>query len=272
MQIIYEINFLLDIWNQKANLFAFLYILLKRYIMVYRKLLKMFCKNCGKQVNDGAVFCPYCGTKLQPVQYTQTAVSMQTSKKQSDSGNKSLMLPIIIAAAGILVVAGGIFFVLHINNMADEKHVVEEAAKDNEPEQTDAQYDFSFEEDEQDIASDTNEIDISQQEDVESDEVEEVREAEEEMSQYILPNSDSTYLTKSDLYGLTQEECRLARNELYARHGRKFDDEGLQEYFNSKDWYQGYVEPSDFNDSVLNEYEIANRDLIVQYEEEMGYR
>ncbi len=24
----------------------------------------MFCHNCGKQVNDGAGFCPYCGTRL----------------------------------------------------------------------------------------------------------------------------------------------------------------------------------------------------------------
>ncbi len=89
---------------------------------------------------------------------------------------------------------------------------------------------------------------------------------------YILPDSDCTYLSKSDLYGLSAEECRLARNELYARHGRFFDDEGIQAYFNSKDWYTGRIAPSDFEESMLNDYEVYNRDLIVSYEEEMGYR
>lgn len=89
---------------------------------------------------------------------------------------------------------------------------------------------------------------------------------------YILPNSDSRYLDKSDLDGLSADECRLARNELYARHGRMFDDEGLQAYFNSKDWYSGRIKPSDFQESMLNDYEVYNRDLIVSYEKEKGYR
>lgn len=90
--------------------------------------------------------------------------------------------------------------------------------------------------------------------------------------EYILPESGSRYLSESDLQGLSKEECRIARNEIFARHGRKFDDEELQEYFNSCSWYTGTIAPEDFDDSVLNEYEIANRDLIVTYEQEKGYR
>ncbi len=89
---------------------------------------------------------------------------------------------------------------------------------------------------------------------------------------YILPYSDRRYLSESDLYGLSKEECRLARNELYARHGRLFDDEELQAYFNRKDWYYGRISPADFQESVLNDYEFYNRDLIVTYEKEKGYR
>lgn len=37
-------------------------------------------------------------------------------------------------------------------------------------------------------------------------------------SAYILPNSDTKLLTKDDLKGLTSEECKIARNEIYARH------------------------------------------------------
>lgn len=115
--------------------------------------------------------------------------------------------------------------------------------------------------------------------DRENDEVEEDWENEEneleedlDNNDDIFPLSSSSYLDESDLDGLSKEECRIARNEIYARHGRMFTDEALQSYFDSKDWYDGYIEPEDFDESVLNEYEISNRNLIVEYETEMGYR
>lgn len=90
--------------------------------------------------------------------------------------------------------------------------------------------------------------------------------------EYILAGSDSRYIIKSELQGFTAEQCRLARNEIYARHGRRFDDEYLQDYFSSKDWYIPTVDTNEFEESLLNSYEIANRDLIVEYERECGYR
>lgn len=89
---------------------------------------------------------------------------------------------------------------------------------------------------------------------------------------YILADSGTELLTMEDLKGLSAEECKIARNEIYARHGRKFDDEALRAYFESRDWYYGTIDSGDFNESDLSETEIANRDLIVQYEEEKGYR
>ena len=64
----------------------------------------------------------------------------------------------------------------------------------------------------------------------------------------------------------------MARNEIYARHGRMFEDESLQKYFENFDWYYPTIQPDDFNESMLNDYEIFNRDLIVEYETEQGYR
>lgn len=89
--------------------------------------------------------------------------------------------------------------------------------------------------------------------------------------EYILPDSDSRYLTEDDLTGLNAEQCRLARNEIYARHGRRFLDAGLQRYFDSCSWYSGTIDPADFSDSVFNEYERANSRLIVEYERAHGY-
>ena len=87
--------------------------------------------------------------------------------------------------------------------------------------------------------------------------------------EYIFPNSDSAYLTRDQVAALTPEQLRLARNEIYARHGRIFQDEGLAAYFSSKSWYQPLYDGASFDalgDSILNEYEIANRDLIQEYE------
>lgn len=83
---------------------------------------------------------------------------------------------------------------------------------------------------------------------------------------YIFPNSSTTYLTRADLAGLSQEQLRLARNEIYARHGRKFKTKELQDYFNSKSWYTGTIESNAFKDDYLNAYEKENIKLIQSLE------
>lgn len=89
---------------------------------------------------------------------------------------------------------------------------------------------------------------------------------------YVLPNSSSSYVSMDELEKLSAQECRIARNELYARHGRMFEDQSLQTYFDSKSWYHGRIAPSDFPENLLNAFEAYNRDLIVRFEIEKGYR
>ena len=88
---------------------------------------------------------------------------------------------------------------------------------------------------------------------------------------YVLPESNSRYISEEELYGLSAEQLRIARNEIYARHGRLFNDYSLQAYFNAKSWYSGTVEPESFTEDWLNEYEVANRDLIIAYEASREY-
>ncbi len=87
---------------------------------------------------------------------------------------------------------------------------------------------------------------------------------------FILEHSSTRLVTASELEKLNLEELRIARNEIYARHGRKFKDKDLQDYFNSKSWYRGTIEPDKFNDNSLSEIEIKNRDLIQEYEKKIG--
>ena len=90
-------------------------------------------------------------------------------------------------------------------------------------------------------------------------------------SEFILPDSSTRVLDKSELAGFSAEQCRLARNEIYAKHGRMFDDAGLQNYFNSRSWYHGTIPADRFSDTMLSDIEIQNRNLIITYEKEMGY-
>jgi len=84
---------------------------------------------------------------------------------------------------------------------------------------------------------------------------------------YILPYSNTRKLTMADIKNLTKKERRLARNEIYARHGRRFLDKKLQKYFNSKSWYHGTIEPENFVDSEhLSKLERKNAKFILKHE------
>lgn len=75
---------------------------------------------------------------------------------------------------------------------------------------------------------------------------------------YILPQSSERLLTDSDVDGMSYEELQMAINEIYARHGRKFSSQSVQNYFDGQSWYQGTVEPDDFSDSVFSQIESQN--------------
>lgn len=94
-------------------------------------------------------------------------------------------------------------------------------------------------------------------------------EEDSEEDEYILPYSDTEKVTKADLEYLTKEQCRIARNEIYARHGRRFNDKKLQAYFDKQSWYFGSVEADEFDESVLNSVEKANAKFILKYENKL---
>ncbi len=89
---------------------------------------------------------------------------------------------------------------------------------------------------------------------------------------YIIDDSDSRYLYVEDLEELSAEELFYARNEIYARCGRLFSDEGLQSYFDAKEWYHGTIPPEEFTEDMLNDYERVNTVFIRDYEVEKGYQ
>lgn len=90
--------------------------------------------------------------------------------------------------------------------------------------------------------------------------------------EYVFADSSEYELYEGDCDGLTALECRIAKNEIYARHGRKFKDEALQNYFESCSWYNGTIEPEDFTEDMLSDTEISNLQTIGSYESYMGFQ
>ena len=88
----------------------------------------------------------------------------------------------------------------------------------------------------------------------------------DESGDYVISDSDSRVLQESELLNLTPLQLKLARNEIYARHGRKFTDQTLQDYFNSKPWYTPTIDAGKFTDDMLNPVEKQNVKTIADVE------
>ncbi len=85
--------------------------------------------------------------------------------------------------------------------------------------------------------------------------------------EFVFPYSGIDVLEDWEIANLSDYELRIAINEIYARHGRRFKDKELQSYFNSLSWYAGIYDPEDFDkiqDSLLSETEKKNINKLVK--------
>lgn len=79
----------------------------------------------------------------------------------------------------------------------------------------------------------------------------------------LLPQSNDRNLTTGDLAGFTNWRLTLARNEIYARHGRPFNNASIRAYFNNTGWYSPN---SNFRESWLSQTEQRNAAFIRDYQ------
>lgn len=78
-----------------------------------------------------------------------------------------------------------------------------------------------------------------------------------------MDNFQTVALTEDKLTGLTLLDLRILREEFFARHGKKFDEPGIRDYFNWRDWYK----PAKNQKAIkLNTIEQKNVDLLAAYE------
>lgn len=194
----------------------------------------MKCSNCGREIKKEERFCPYCGSE-----------NKKTKKK-----NKWLtgVMGLIVVCIILGIVAGA----MNSNKKEDaKKDTASNTEKATEKQTTAASTKTAAS---TETASTKQTKNNTQDADDQQDET--------ENSEYILPESDTRYVEQDEIDQLTKNEVRLAINEIYARHGRIFENSELREYFESKDWYDGMIEPEDFDEDVLNQYEKANVKLL----------
>ena len=88
---------------------------------------------------------------------------------------------------------------------------------------------------------------------------------------YVLPDSDKVVYGTTELEELSDDELYYARNELFARHGAKFEDEDLSKHFNSMRWYRA-IEPKldEYGSGILNLVEATNAATLRRIELDRG--
>ena len=128
-------------------------------------------------------------------------------------------------------------------------YVDELAAQENPNE-----YEYEYEYDTEPVLQYDSDLEEQQR----IDEEWEWRSAKMELQKYVIYDSDVRNLTYDDIKYLSKDDIRLAKNEIYARHGYIFKSDDLKEYFNQRWWYTPQYTSDTFDESVFNEYEKHN--------------
>lgn len=205
----------------------------------------VYCPKCGAKEKEFSKFCSQCGTEI-PLYNSKLTEGKMIWEKNTKVPTKMLENIYYIGIAVLCVWSVFLFNSFLKSNISSVNEASNEVITEKK-EQESKQINPKKQTKEDNVnASDTLRKSLPTN-------------LEKE---YILPRSSSDYLKEEDLQGLDQATLRLARNEIYAKHGRKFETEDLNQYFTSKSWYHGYLSQEEFDDSVLNEYEKANLDLI----------
>lgn len=259
----------------------------------------MFCCRCGKEIENGSRFCVFCGEEQISIQSGSAERSVIYKKpevmkcpyckaiieddsvfcpvcgKHLDGGKANRRkAPIIGIGVCILLVVICVSCVLFLKQK-EEKEQWEFSSKKAEV------YDVpevKKQEDEtkQDVKNENNtDIDKERGEEEQDKESEKMKEKPddkklennmEQETEYILEMSNSKYLTDTDVSSLSIKEINYAKNEIYARHGRRFQSKELQDYFDTKTWYIGKYSPEEFDNkysiNVLSDVEKKNAEFL----------
>lgn len=212
-----------------------------------------FCGHCGAAIPAGAGVCPMCGTPADPNAgngiYTDGYYggSYPYGEKTRKNGLPKSVIA-VIAAAAAAVAAAAVFGFIWLSRDSDSggdtgRTAAAETERAAAPTET----------------AETSTVPPS------------YTYAPSASGGYIFP-SDSRYITQADLDSRSRDEVRMILNEMYAKHGYIFSLEQYRQYFEAQPWYRGTTTNQDVAAASFNQYETANKDFIIKYEEAHGWR
>lgn len=228
----------------------------------------MKCKRCGAKIEKGTYFCDKCGQSIGTVSEIQEYMQAESKKK------KLCIWSVILAVLIVLGVGYNVF-----NHMSGGNQTVLSSKPTAEPMQTpqtvlpqntsEPADNIVAEPTAEPVAEPTVEPTQEPTPEPTAEPVPTEKPAKENV--YLYP-SDTTEFTREYLESLDRIQARLARNELYARHGMVFGIRELQKYFAKQEWY----EPDyDITENQIYEgfsdIERKNHRMIVEYEKEKGW-
>ncbi len=250
----------------------------------------MFCTNCGAQISDDVKFCTNCGTPVAAGTSADSGTGGQASSDRtvmmpsaaqpapggavapaapggyaysartgSSHGSHGLAVVAVIMSMLAVVAVGALVLVLvdplGMRQPAEEQAPVEvEQPADEEEPEAEGTVDEG-----------------SAPESTPEQTPEPEPEPEPSSPDYVLPDSSSRLYSAEELSGLSNWELYLARNEIYARHGRMFQKEDLQSYFNGQSWYTPRYSPEEFDSlGLLSDVEQKNAATMLELEQSRG--
>ena len=214
----------------------------------------MKCTHCGARIPQGENVCPGCGRRA--VGYQEHDAATETPVN-----NKPLMIA-MIAVLAVLIIVTFLAFSGRLSKKSDDEMAapvhtnapVETAVPTQTPAPTATPTPIPTP---TPVPTEAPEVDFLSPAPVPA------------YGSFILLDSSSRYLTEADLEGLTWEQLTLARNEIFARHGRLFTKPELIAYFEAQPWYRGAIPASAFTSDMLSSIERANIDLISRMEDSL---
>ena len=271
-----------------------------RFCLTCGALQPMICPSCQAESRPGSRTCSGCGKK-----FPAANSAIKFYKRKKTPGEITAMILLVVGS--VLVLTAAILFLIKtvsdvsnpetpvgatvvVDDPVDreENDQPDVSVEPDDPETDDPETDDPETDDPEtdDPETDDPETDDPETDDPETDEPEtddpetddpETDDPETDEpapdtndSEWIFPDSSERLLTQADIEGMSKEQLRLARNEIYARHGRRFTSADLQAYFNSRSWYNGTIAANAFTDDMLNATELANAKFLLNAYEAMN--
>lgn len=214
----------------------------------------MRCNRCGAENAPESRFCQQCGAELSQMPGAMPPQGMMTpgyGMPPMQKKNNNTLWIILAAVGGVLIITIVILIVVISMN----KPVVVKAEDDDDKESPDIEL------------VEVNKASTTAQSPTTSTRAPmPKKQAPVGGSLYEIANMDfsSGYVSQEFLNTHSSKELRVARNAIFARHGRYFKSKDLQQIFGSCSWYSPWR--NEVPASEFNRYEKANIETLKAYE------